>query len=91
MIIIPSFTISDLSTPALTLDLLAEWAWYGFTRLEISLARPPVVHTDRRSLELICRECPVPVRFDADVADLDEIAGFLDAGAGDFFASATRD
>jgi phosphoribosylformimino-5-aminoimidazole carboxamide ribotide isomerase len=81
MIIIPSFTISDLSAPALTLDLLAEWAWYGFSRFELTLTRPPETYSERRNLELVCRECTVPIRLDVEVSDLDDMASLFDAGA----------
>jgi phosphoribosylformimino-5-aminoimidazole carboxamide ribotide isomerase len=88
MIIVPSFTISDLSAPALTLDLLAEWAWYGFSRFDLALTRPLDTYTDRRNLELVCRECTVPIRLDVDVSDLDDMARLFDAGAASMVAGA---
>src|SRR4051812_43915271 len=81
MIVIPSFSIADLSSPAALLDLLAEWTWFGFPKLELALAERPGTRLDHRSLQLVCREASTSLRVDVDVPDIDQMTDLIEAGA----------
>jgi phosphoribosylformimino-5-aminoimidazole carboxamide ribotide isomerase len=81
VIIVPSFAASDLPSPAIALDLLGEWAWFGFPRLNLLSDQRPGSPIDRRTLELICRETAVPVQVELEAPEINGIADLLDAGA----------
>jgi phosphoribosylformimino-5-aminoimidazole carboxamide ribotide isomerase len=87
MIIVPSFELPHPDAPAnvqrpVTRDLLNDWEWLGFQRIQLIEPRQAVDRPlNRREIEEILRDSPIDVQVRGGIRSADDVEALLSAGA----------